>query len=114
MPAHPPAQHDEAVADEEGVFPPDLHDTHHLWLKAILLAVWVVVAFGGTFFARQLQAWGDGGQWGYWMAAQGSVLIFIAIVVVYCWAMARFERRDGGAATSGPAPMDGAADDTTF
>jgi len=112
VPAHPPAQHDEAVADE-GVFAPDLHDTHHLWLKAILLAVWVVVAFGGAFFARQLQAWVDGGQWGYWMAAQGSVLVFIAIVVVYCWAMARFERRDSPM-PPGPTALDGSADDTVF
>ena len=34
------------------VFPPDVHDTHHLWLKASLLTVWVVVTFGGAYFAR--------------------------------------------------------------
>ncbi len=84
--------HDEAAAGG-GVFPPDLHDTHHLWLKAALLAVWVVASFGVTFFARELQALVTQWQLGYWMAAQGAVLMFIVIVLVYCWAMERFERQ---------------------
>ncbi len=60
---------------QRGLSPPHLHHTHHLWLKASLLTVWVVVTFGGgRYFARVLQK--EGGQWGYWMAAQGSVLVF--------------------------------------
>ena len=93
MPVHPTAPHDEARADG-GVFAPDLHDTHHLWLKAVLLSVWVVSSFGVTFYARELQAWIPGGQLGYWMAAQGAVLMFIVIVWVYCAAMNHFERQD--------------------
>ena len=77
-----------------GTFAPDLHDTHHLWLKAILLAVWVVVSFGACFFARDLQLLAGDWPLGYWMAAQGAVLMFMLIVVVYCGAMDRFERRD--------------------
>ena len=34
---------------------------------------------------------------GYWIAAQGAVLVFIGIVVVYAWAMSRFERQDAAA-----------------
>jgi putative solute:sodium symporter small subunit len=81
-----------------GPFPPDLHDVRHLWLKAGLLAVWVLASFGATYFARDLQqiVLGD---WplGYWMAAQGAVLVFMGIVVVYAWAMSRFERQDAAA-----------------
>lgn len=99
MPAHIPVQHDEAAADG-GVFAPDLHDTHHLWLKAALLTVWVVVSFGVTFFARELQALADGQQLGYWMAAQGAVLIFIVLVLVYCRAMDYFERQDSQQASA--------------
>lgn len=112
MPVQTSAQHDGAVPVEEGVFPPDLHDTHHLWLKAVLLAVWVVVAFGGAYFARVLQK--GGGQLGYWMAAQGSVLVFLAIVVVYSWAMARFERRDDPVMDPGPTTLEDVADDAAF
>ena len=72
--------------------PPDLHDTHHLWLKAVLLAVWVVSSFGVVYFARDLQAWVQDWQLGYWMAAQGAVLMFIGITVVYCVVMDWFER----------------------
>lgn len=83
--------HDGQAASGEQL-PPDLHDAHHLWLKAILLAVWVVFSFGVCFFARDLQAWAQGWQIGYWMAAQGAVLMFIAIAVVYCVFMDWFER----------------------
>jgi putative solute:sodium symporter small subunit len=76
----------------KGVWPPDFHDTHHLWLKAMLLALWVVFSFGVCFFARDLQAWVSDWQLGYWMAAQGAVLMFIGITVVYCLVMNMFER----------------------
>lgn len=78
-----------------GPFPPDLHDVRHLWLKAGLLLIWVLVSFGATYFARDLQFLVAGG-WplGYWIEAQGAVLVFIAIVVAYGWAMNRFERQD--------------------
>lgn len=84
----------EAPEVDGGKFPPDLHDTHHLWLKAVLLTVWVVVSFGTCFFARDLQAWGEGLSLGYWMAAQGAVLMFMLLVVIYCVVMDQFERND--------------------
>ena len=61
-----------------GPFPPDLHDVRHLWLKAVLLAVWVLASFVATYFARDLQDIVVG-EWplGYWIAAQGAVLVFI-------------------------------------
>ncbi|ABM57801.1 DUF4212 domain-containing protein [Verminephrobacter eiseniae] len=76
-------------------FPPELHDVRHLWLKAGLLLLWALVSFGASYFARDLQTLVLG-VWplGYWIVAQGAVLVFIAIVVVYAWAMNRFERQD--------------------
>jgi len=91
-----------------GPFPPDLHDVRHLWLKVGLLAVWVLVSFVATYFARDLQhiMLGD---WplGYWVAAQGAVLVFIGIVVVYAWAMSRFERQDAAARAAAAAHAPG-------
>lgn len=86
---------------EEGAphaFPPDLHDVRHLRLKAALLVVWALTSFGVCFFARDLLF--SVGDWpvGFWMASQGAVFVFIAIVVVYAWAMSRFEREDARAA----------------
>ncbi|RZI63328.1 MAG: DUF4212 domain-containing protein [Variovorax sp.] len=84
-----------ADAEMAGPFPPDLHDVRHLKLKAGLLLLWALVSFVATYFARDLQALVVGG-WplGYWIAAQGAVVVFIGIVVAYCWAMNRFERQD--------------------
>ena len=92
--------YDTAPSAEPGIFAPDLHDTHHLWLKAVLLAVWVVVSFGLCFFAHDLQQWLQVSGLGYWMAAQGAVLMFLLIVVVYCVAMDQFERNDHRSASS--------------
>ena len=61
-----------------------------LSLRGLLLLLWGGAAFGVVFFAHDLQAVVVAG-WplGFWFAAQGSVLIFIAIVVVFAWASNR-------------------------
>ena len=88
-----PRAFDAAGNPVEITFPPDLHDTHHLKLKALLLIVWVVFSFGTSYFARDLQALVPGWSAAYWMAAQGAVLMFMLIIVVYCVAMDHFERQ---------------------
>lgn len=101
-------QHDAPPAGGD-TFAPDLHDTHHLWLKAVLLTVWVVFSFGICFFARDLQSWLPGWPLGYWMAAQGAVLMFMLLVVVYCVAMDQFERNDAARRPGAQAAQHGRA-----
>jgi putative solute:sodium symporter small subunit len=77
----------------------DLRDTappppRVLALKLGLLAVWVAVGFGSVYFARDLQFEVLGWPFDYWFAAQGALLAFIAIVVVYAWAMRRLQPTD--------------------
>jgi len=60
-------------------------------LHAGLLVVWFLASFGVVFFARDLQWVVAGWQVGYWFAAQGSVLVFICIVVVFAWLVNRRE-----------------------
>jgi len=57
----------------------------HWRLHAFLLALWLIFSFGVTFFARDLS--GSFFSWpiAYWFAAQGAVLIFIGIVVVFAY-----------------------------
>jgi putative solute:sodium symporter small subunit len=74
--------------------PLEKHDPRVLALKAGLLAVWVVISFGCCFFARELSFMVGGWPFSYWMAAQGAVLGFIAIVVVYATAMRRLAPED--------------------
>jgi cation/acetate symporter len=50
-----------------------------------LLALWFVFSFGVAFFASDLQQIVAGWPLSYWLSAQGSVLVFIAIVVFFAW-----------------------------
>ena len=70
------------------------HDPRVLALKAGLLAVWATVTFGVCWFARDLQFLIGPWPFGYWMAAQGAVLVFIAIVAFYAAAMNRLAPED--------------------
>lgn len=83
-------------------FAPDLHDVRHLWLKGVLLTVWAMASFGVCYFARDLLF--SVGNWpvGFWMASQGAVFVFLAVVVVYAMAMSHFEREDERADNAAP------------
>jgi len=65
-------------------------------LRSLLLLIWLLSSFGIMFFARDLQMVVAGWPLSFWFATQGSVLIFIAIVVVFAWVA---NRRHGGGAT---------------
>ena len=91
-------------------FAPDLHDARHLQLKGVLLLVWALVSFGICFFARNLQWMVAGWPLAYWMASQGAVLVFMAIVLVYAVAMSHFERQDAQQAAAS-ATVHAAAED---
>ena len=71
------------------------------WTKAILLLAWVGVSFVPAWFARDL----DRVLWGwplhYWIAAQGSLLGFLAIVLIDAALMNRWEREAGQDTESG-------------
>lgn len=72
----------------------ETHQPRVLALKAVLLAVWATASFGVCWFARDLQFTVGDWPFGYWMAAQGALLVFIAIVAVYAWAMDRLAPED--------------------
>ena len=60
-------------------------------LHAVLLALWFAASFGVVFFVRDVQAVVAGWPVGFWFAAQGSVAVFIAIVVFFAWRKNRKE-----------------------
>jgi putative solute:sodium symporter small subunit len=64
-------------------------------LTAALLAVWVVVSFGAVYFARELSFDFFGWPFGWWMAAQGALLVYLLIVGVYARAMRRLDDEHG-------------------
>jgi cation/acetate symporter len=70
--------------------------TRRWGLHAGLLALWFVASFVVVFFARDLQMVVANWPVGFWFAAQGSVLIFIAVVVLYAWVANRSEPPEPG------------------
>ncbi len=65
-----------------------------LRITAALLVLWLLVSVGGPWFARDLNALElFGYPLGYWLAAQGALLAFLAIIVIYVWQMERLEAR---------------------
>ena len=70
-------------------------------LTAGLLAVWFVVGFVVTWFARDLDFPFFGWPFSFWMAAQGGVIVFVALLAVYARRMARIDRRLDAEAGSG-------------
>jgi putative solute:sodium symporter small subunit len=58
-----------------------------LWL----LLVWALISFVPIFFARELSFDFFGWPFSFWAASQGSLVGFVAIVVVYAWRMRRLD-----------------------
>lgn len=62
-------------------------------LRMALLSVWLSVTFCVAFFARDLNfIWLDR-PLGFWMAAQGSLLVFLIIVWVYALCVNHWEQQ---------------------
>ena len=78
---------------------PQQHRTSHwsanLRITAILLIIWFGVTFGVSYFARDLNFRFFGWPFSFWMAAQGSMLVYVGIVAFYAWFMHRLDRRHG-------------------
>jgi len=58
------------------------------------LAVWFLVSYGcGILFADALNAIQIGGfPLGFWFAQQGSIVVFLLLIVFYAWRMNRLDR----------------------
>lgn len=62
-------------------------------LTACLLATWLILTLAAVFFARPLvQVTLFGWPLSFYLAAQGSVLGFMAIVAVYVWRMRKLDQ----------------------
>ena len=64
-------------------------------LLSILLAIWFACSFGaGILFREWLDRFSLGGYpLGFWFAQQGSIYVFIVLIVIYVVQMRRIERR---------------------
>jgi putative solute:sodium symporter small subunit len=63
-------------------------------LMLVLLGIWFAVSFGaGILFVDQLNAIKLGGApLGFWFAQQGSIYVFVGLIIVYGIAMHKIEQ----------------------
>ena len=67
-----------------------------LRLTGVLLGVWAAVSFLPGWFAEELNEFVFfGWPFGFYMAGQGALIIFLLIVWIYDRGMTRIERRHG-------------------
>ena len=66
----------------------------NLRILAILMSIWFVVSFGcGIIFVEPLNQIKLGGfKFGFWMAQQGSIYVFVALIFVYVRQMNKLDR----------------------
>lgn len=94
-PPHPYPQDVSSPGAADGESARSGHWRDNRRLTAGLLLLWFVITFCGTYFARELDFRFAGWPFGFWLAAQGAPLVFLAIVAVYAWRMRAIDRRWG-------------------
>ncbi len=67
----------------------------NLYITAILMAVWFVVTFVLAYFARDLNFIFFGWPFSFWMAAQGSLIIYVVIIWYYAKYMNNLDQEHG-------------------
>jgi len=73
----------------------ELYWKKNLRITALLLSIWFVVTFVVSFFARDLSFNFFGWPFSFWMGAQGSLVIYVAIIGFYAWYMNRLDIEHG-------------------
>jgi len=77
------------------------------WIAA-LLAIWFLVTFVVSWFARELRFDFFGWPFSFWVSAQGALVVYVLMAAVYAW---RMNRADDEAAAVPPAVNGTAHDD---
>ncbi len=67
----------------------------NLRIIGVLLFVWFGVTFVAAYFARDLAFDFFGWPFGFWVAGQGALLVYVAIVGFYARYMNRLDREYG-------------------
>ncbi len=69
-------------------------------IMAVLLGLWALAGLGaGILFADALNAYrisGTGFPLGFWFAHQGSIIVFVLLILAYCLYMNRLDKRHRG------------------
>jgi len=67
----------------------------NLRITAILLAIWFVLTFVVSYFARDLSFSFFGWPFSFWVGAQGALVGYVAIIGYYAWYMNKLDIEHG-------------------
>jgi putative solute:sodium symporter small subunit len=67
----------------------------NLNITAVLMAIWFVVTFAASYFARDLNFTFFGWPFSFWMGAQGSLVIYVLIIWFYARYMNQLDQEHG-------------------
>ncbi len=69
----------------------------NLWFMAVLMVIWAAAGLGcGVLWADHLneyQLFGSGLPLGFWFAQQGSIIVFVFLILIYCIGMNLLDRQ---------------------
>jgi len=82
---------EEIKRDEQGYWQATIR------LTITLLIIWFLVSFGaGIIFRDALDNFNIGGApLGFWFAQNGSIYVFLILIVIYCRKMTAYEKKFG-------------------
>lgn len=66
----------------------------NVYIMTVLLAIWAIVGLGcGVLFADALNKAGNIGGYpmGFWFAQQGSMIVFVLLILIYCVLLNRLD-----------------------
>lgn len=69
----------------------------NLFVVSVLLSIWFLTAFVGSIFSIEWLNEFKIGQvgFGFWLAQQGSIFVFVLLVLIYALWMDRIDKRFG-------------------
>jgi putative solute:sodium symporter small subunit len=67
----------------------------NLRITGILLAIWFVVTYVVGWYARELSFDFAGWPFSFWVAAQGSLVVYVVIIWYYARTMNRLDQEHG-------------------
>ena len=87
-------KHNMDRAPEEAPARRALHWKRTSKLTLVLLLSWALAGFFSVFFARELHAFSlFGWPLSFYLAAQGSALVYLALIGFYAWRMRRLDHQ---------------------
>jgi len=86
----PPAENARAIADSLRRY-----WRSNILIMSVLMLIWAAVGLGcGVLFADALNQFSIGGYpLGFWFAQQGSIIVFVLLILVYCVLLNKLDKK---------------------